>query len=298
MTKKLNQPQIIDYEGSPYRTDFWEGQGREYEDLAERSAIKKLLPSSGDIIMEAGAGFGRLAQLYNGYNKVLLVDYSLSLLQEAQQLWGDDERFTFVAASVYNLPFVDGLLDSLVMIRVMHHLQQPGAALSELSRLLSGDGDFILEYANKRNLKAIARYGLRRQDWSPFDLQPYEFVHLNYDFHPAWMSNIIQQSGLTIKRELAISSFRINKIKRVIPAQTLARIDTMVASPGAALKLSPSILVHCKKTGSHPKPDNLFQCPACQCTTLEEDHQVISCRGCGRNWPVVDGIYDFRYTPE
>ena len=25
-------PQVCDYEGSKYRTDFWEGQNREYED--------------------------------------------------------------------------------------------------------------------------------------------------------------------------------------------------------------------------------------------------------------------------
>jgi hypothetical protein len=29
---------ICDYEGSRYRYDFWEGKGREYEDMAERIA--------------------------------------------------------------------------------------------------------------------------------------------------------------------------------------------------------------------------------------------------------------------
>ena len=28
---------VIDYEGSGYRRDFWEGQGREYEDAVERN---------------------------------------------------------------------------------------------------------------------------------------------------------------------------------------------------------------------------------------------------------------------
>ena len=35
---------ICDYEGTSYRARFWEGQGREYEDLAERIALKRLLP--------------------------------------------------------------------------------------------------------------------------------------------------------------------------------------------------------------------------------------------------------------
>jgi len=31
-------PPVCDYEGSDYRSRFWEGQGRDYEDQAERIA--------------------------------------------------------------------------------------------------------------------------------------------------------------------------------------------------------------------------------------------------------------------
>ncbi|MCY4410228.1 MAG: hypothetical protein OXC27_07170, partial [Caldilineaceae bacterium] len=57
---------VIDYEGSGYRLDFWEGQGREYEDAVERIALQRLLPPQGRRIAEIGAGFGRLADLYLG----------------------------------------------------------------------------------------------------------------------------------------------------------------------------------------------------------------------------------------
>ena len=82
--------QICDYEGSTYRIDFWEGQGREYEDLAERIALRKLLPPSGDLLMEIGAGFGRLVDLYDGYKNVVLLDYSKSMLRQAQERLGRD----------------------------------------------------------------------------------------------------------------------------------------------------------------------------------------------------------------
>ena len=52
-------PRICDYEGSRYRTDFWEGQNREYEDRVERVAMQKLLPPRGERLLEIGAGFGR-----------------------------------------------------------------------------------------------------------------------------------------------------------------------------------------------------------------------------------------------
>jgi len=299
MSKQQNKsatPPIIDYEGSKYRTDFWEGKGRDYEDATERYAIKELLPTPGGILMEAGAGFGRLARLYDSYQKILLVDYSLSLLQEAQQIWGEDKRIMFVAASVYDLPFIDGLIDSIVMVRVMHHLHQPSLALSELARVLQGEGTFIVEYANKRNLKAMIRYWSRQQDWSPFEYQPYEFVHLNYDFHPTWMTENLLQSGFLIDKELAISNFRIEAVKRRFSASTLTQLDAMLAPLSSKLKLSPSVMVRCKKKSKTNNMSGFFKCTSCGDTNLVETDEIISCHECGNRWRIVDGVYDFRST--
>jgi hypothetical protein len=40
----MTSPPVCDYEGSDYRTRFWEGQGRDYEDQAERIALRRLMP--------------------------------------------------------------------------------------------------------------------------------------------------------------------------------------------------------------------------------------------------------------
>ncbi len=287
-------PPIIDYEGSHYRTDFWEGQGREYEDLAERAALRRLLPPQGHTLLEAGAGFGRLASLYAGYRRVILVDYSLSLLQEARQLWGHDDRFVFVAASIYAMPFADNLVDALVMVRVMHHLHSPALALDEIARIVQGGKVFVLEYANKRNLKSMARYALRRQSWSPFDHQPYEFVQLNYDFHPAWMDRRLRQAGFGKERELAISSFRLPALKSRVPAPWLARLDGVLAAPAAALKLAPSVMVRCRNHKPAGPCTELFRCPTCGGAGLAPAEPGLRCQGCGAGWPQVDGVYDFR----
>ena len=47
---------ICDYEGSKYRTDFWENQNREYEDRVERIAMRALLPARGNRLIEIGPG--------------------------------------------------------------------------------------------------------------------------------------------------------------------------------------------------------------------------------------------------
>ena len=97
--QERSERRIIDYEASTYRTDFWQGQGREYEDAVERVAIQAMLPPTGERVVDIGAGFGRLADLYSGYREVVLVDYSQSQLEYARQQLGD-ARFTYVAADL------------------------------------------------------------------------------------------------------------------------------------------------------------------------------------------------------
>lgn len=288
-------PAVIDYEGSDYQQRFWERGGRDYEDLAERIALRKLLPAGGRRIVELGAGFGRLADLYGGYEQVVLLDYSRSLLRQAQRRLGDDPRFIFVAANLYELPLVNGAVDTAVMIRVMHHLADVPAALGQIQRIVAAGGAFVVEYASKRHLKAVARYWLRRQAWSPFDLAPYEFVPLNFDFHPDWMSARLRGAGFTIERELAVSHFRLPLLKRLLPASLLASLDGAVQEVGAAWKLTPSVFVRCAAAGAQPDylPVNLFQCPRCA-GSLDQGHDALLCAACALRWPVRDGLYDFK----
>lgn len=287
--------EICDYQGSRYRTDFWEGQGREYEDRVERIALRRLLPPQGRRLMEIGAGYGRLADQYRGYDEVILLDYATSQLQQARERLGD-EGFCYVAADLYNMPLVDCCLDTAVMVRVMHHVQDPSRALGEISRVLTPLGAFLLEYANKRNLKAILRYLLRRQKWDPFSIQPVEFVRLNFDFHPAYMERELRDAGFDVEDELAVSTFRLSLLKRLTPARLLASLDALIQRPSARLKLAPSLFLraHINKPAAASAPRSLFRCPACGSTPLSPSAMAHICGGCGRRWAIQDGIHNFR----
>jgi SAM-dependent methyltransferase len=295
LSQRTRPIQIIDYEGSSYKTDFWEGQGREFEDLTERQALRRLLPPTGNILVEVGAGFGRLADLYANFEQVVLVDYSTSLLAEARERFGHDPRYRFVAANVYSLPFVSDLADVIVMIRVAHHLEAIDVALAEIHRVLHGESMFIMEFANKRNAKAMARYLFRRQSWSPFDQEPYEFVPLNFDFHPRWMEERLRQAGFQIEEELAISNFRLPALKKRVSPQLLARIDNMIAGPGAALKVSPSILTRNRVLKAYSPAQGFFQCPQCGGRALQALPDAYHCPDCQARWPIREGILDFRH---
>jgi len=286
---------ICDYEGTSYRARFWDGQGREYEDLAERIALRGLLPPNGRRLVEIGAGFGRLAELYVGYEQVVLLDYAVSGLREAQERLGTSGRFVYVAADLYRLPLAPGTCDTAVTVRVLHHLEDVPAALRSIAAVLRPGGTYVLEYANKRNLKAVARYLLRRQSWSPFTPEPYEFVRLNFDFHPNWMVQELQRAGFIVDAGKAVSHFRYPFIKRAIPARTLAAADGALQDVGAAWKLSPSIFLQARISGTGSVRDGgLFCCPTCRSLDLKQGDDALTCQRCGVAWPIVDGIHDFK----
>jgi SAM-dependent methyltransferase len=289
--------EICDYEGSRYRHEFWEGQGRDYEDLVERIALRALLPPNGDTLVEIGAGYGRLASLYEGYQRVVLLDYARSQLEEAQRYLPHPDRYTFVVADVYRLPFVDNLFDVLTMVRVMHHLANVPCALAELQRVMRPEGVAILEHASKQHLKAIVRWLLRRQTWNPFDPQPVEFAELNFDFHPHWVRQQLTAAGFWAETTRSVSHFRIPLLKKLVPPHWLATLDSMAQPTGQWWQLTPSVFVRARaqKTSVEP-PEGFFSCPICRSASLLPQAKALVCAGCGRHWRTDGGIYDFR-TP-
>lgn len=291
-----SEPRICDYEGSDYRTDFWLGQGRDYEDLAERIALRRLLPPTGRRLLDIGAGFGRLSDFYSGYEQVVLLDYSRSLLRQAQARLGRDGHVKYVAASFYTMPFASGAFDTALMVRVMHHVEDVPALLSQVARVLGPGGSYVLEFASKRHLKAIVRYLLRRQRWSPFDPAPYEFAEMNFDFHPAWMRARLAGATFHVKHQLTVSHFRLPLLKRMVPAPLLAAADGLCQPTGRWWQLTPSVFVECTvgQPGAARPVEGLFCCPACSATQLHESADAVECRACGQKWPVEDGIYNFK----
>jgi ubiquinone/menaquinone biosynthesis C-methylase UbiE len=291
-----NGPRICDYTDSTYHTDFWEGQGREYEDLAERIALRHMLPPTGRRLIDVGGGFGRLSEFYKGYEQVVLLDYSRSLLRQAQSRLGRSGHVVYVAASLYTMPFVDGAIDTSMMVRVMHHVEDVPGLLAELGRTLSAGGTFVLEFASKRHLKAILRYSLGRQSWSPFDPAPYEFVEMNFDFHPNWMRARLAEAMFHVKRTRTVSHFRLPLFKKLVPPRALAALDGLCQPTGAWWQLTPSIFVQCgiDKETAVPPSQRIFRCPACGDSAFVETPEALTCGGCLRRWSIDDGIYNFK----
>jgi hypothetical protein len=179
-------------------------------------------------------------------------------------------------------------------------------ALSQVKNVLRSDGVFILEFANKQNLKAIGRYLLDRQKWNPFTLEPVEFVKLNFDFHPKAIRKWLRDLGFKIEKTLALSHFRVGFLKRRVPTNLLVSMDSLLQWTGALWQLTPSIFVRACKAAKNPhgvetrpafaNPMQVFKCPECGYYGLEDRKSYLECMDCGKRWEIKDGIYDFRQS--
>jgi SAM-dependent methyltransferase len=300
MEQPDSHPPICDYEGSNYRTEFWEGRGRDYEDRVERIALRRLLPRRGSRLLEIGAGFGRLTREYDAFDQVVLLDYSFSQLKHAQEQLGRVPRYIYVAADIYALPFQPAVFDAATMIRVIHHMQDVPLALSKIRQGLGQGGVLILEHANKRNLKALIRHALKKQTWNPNTLDPVEFVELNFDFHPEYIRRELIKARFGVQRRLPVSYFRLGALKERIPVSVLTAADAALQYSG--LLYAPSIFVRAlaeRGAADQAVPPagvnehTLFACPQCG-GALERRINTMVCTRDGTRYAIRDGIYDFK----
>lgn len=288
-------PDVCDYEVATYRKSFWENQRREFEDGSEHAALQSLLPR-GNRIIDLGAGFGRMADLYQDYKQVVLLDYSLNHLEDARAHYGD-EKFVYVAADIYHLPFAPAYFDTAVMIRTLHHMDTPQAAIQQVRQILHQRGWYIVEFTNKRSLKTIAQWVLSKgKRDNPFSQDTVKYDELYFGFHPTFVRNLLGEANFAPRQRLAVSYFRVKPLKRVIPTETLIKMDSMLHGTGGVTVLSPSVFIKSQAIGPDPNEqgNSMWRCPSCGNLELDTTPKALICTQCDSHWEIKNGIYDFR----
>jgi len=237
---------LATYEDLGYRDVFW--AARTYEDACDRIALRALLPAGGGRLIEVGAGFGRLADEYAGFHKVVLLDSSDVHVRAAEEALGGDSRFEIRLGDALALPFADGEFDAAVCVRVLHHFADPRPLVAELGRIVRPGGVVILEYANKRNLKSIARRLLRRQNWSPFSAGSVAYKAHHYDHAPVSVRRALRTAGLSVERARAASLFRVPGLSRRVSPTLLARLESPLQEPLGSITPGPSVFLLARKS--------------------------------------------------
>ena len=229
---------------------FW--AARRYEDACDRVAIRALLPARGRRLIEVGAGFGRLADEYRGYAEVVLLDSSEVHVEAAREALAGDAPFEVVLGDASHLPYPDGYFDATVCVRVLHHFADPAPVLAELGRVTRPGGVLVLEYANKRNLKSIARRAFGRQGWSPFELGSVEYKPFHFDHSPVSVRRALRRAGLRIELMRAASLFRLPMLARRLPLSWLVAAEGRLQAPLGSITPGPSVFLRARRTEFRP----------------------------------------------
>ena len=246
----MSEKVISDYNGYDYKKIFWEDADREYEDQADRMAIRKLLPKRMEKFADIGGGYGRLANEYlKRAHKVVVFDYSKTELAQAKEIYGD--KLETKAGDIYKLPFRDEELDGLMMIRVTHHLKDMKKATMELYRVLKPGGVAVIEVANKRTIPKIVRFVTRRSKINPFDKKVANYKEISkdgfYNYHPKYVEEIFSKVGFKIERVLSVSNFRSKVLKKTFKTNNLVKMEDKAQSILAPIRFAPSIYYKLRK---------------------------------------------------
>lgn len=233
--------------------DYW--TGREYEDAAERMAIKRLLKKERFAkAVDVGGGYGRLSKyLTNFADKVILAEPSQQQLDIARIYLKDSPEVEQQHLQAADLKMPAQSVDLVLVVRVLHHLPDPMAEFKEISRVLKPGGTFILEFANDAHFLNRIRYGLhgKRVPKSPVDIRseankkPGEVAFVNH--HPKTIIKSLHEAGFEVETVLSGSNLRSPRLKKVLGKNVLLGLEKGMQPLLAPIYFGPSVWLRLRK---------------------------------------------------
>ena len=139
---------------------FWDNVAGVYDvfvNVINRKTHQKLkrivsaLIEPDDTVLECACGTGLLsAVIAPKCRQLTATDFSEKMLKKAEKNCRAFRNITYDQADITALPFADGSFDKIVAGNVIHLLDNPMTALSELNRVCKDDGALIIQtYMNK-----------------------------------------------------------------------------------------------------------------------------------------------------
>jgi ubiquinone/menaquinone biosynthesis C-methylase UbiE len=243
---------------------YW--KDRDYEHKSEIIAIKSFLEKIDkiDTAVEIGVGFGRLVPDYIfRTNKLILTDPSARLLKLAKKHLHkkySDKKIKFIQAKMENLPgkIKANSVDLVLLVRVLHHIEDVDEAFKVVRKILKKNGYFILEFANKRHLKATLTEFVHGNTTFLLDIFPKDLrskqakktccLPFN-NYHPDIIKQKLIDNGFELFETRSVSNFRLPLIKRFIPKNILLEVESALQRFLKRLNFGPSIFILARYNG-------------------------------------------------
>jgi ArsR family transcriptional regulator len=122
-------------------------------------------------VADLGAGTGVFAAAVAPFvDRVMVVDRSPEMLQAARGRMADRGNVRFRQGDLEALPLDDGSVDLAILSLVLHHVAEPGAALSEIHRVLRPGGRLVIVDMREHDRSELAEE--MGHQWPGFDAQP------------------------------------------------------------------------------------------------------------------------------
>lgn len=165
--------------------DFFETvyNGKCFKGIAEE--IKKYV-NKDDVVLECACGTGLLTlPMAQICKEIVATDYSDGMLKQTQKKVSGYNNVRIQKASILEIPFDNNKFDVVVAANVIHLLDDPGKALSEMKRVCKPGGKLIIPtYVNKERknsmvaAKILSLFGVdfKRQ----FSLDSYKEFFVNH----------------------------------------------------------------------------------------------------------------------
>jgi len=237
---------------------YW--RGRSYEHESEVIALKRLLSLVSKVrrAVDIGSGYGRLYPYYSyRAQKIVLVDPSRKLLTIARKNIQDSKtRFIHSTAEKIKLKIRKGYADLVILTRVLHHFTNVQKVL-ELCAHISRKGAYIIiEFPNKKHIKATFKQLFRGNILFPIDIFPLD-MRSEYsrktrsipftNYHPDYIEQCLTLNGYKIVKRLSVSNIRSSFFKKHVPIHLLLFIEKHIQSLFAQINFGPSIFILARK---------------------------------------------------
>lgn len=154
---------------------------------------KMLECNPGSKILDVGCGIGFVSSLRPDLD-IVGIDISDGMLER--------NPHRCLKAPAEEIPFKDNYFDVVLCRSLLHHLEDPGVGMSEMTRVLKPGGSFVCWDPNQSVLNTLFRKLFQRTD---------RFSHLHKSFKDKELFAMIEDSGLKIteKRYIGFLAYPI-----------------------------------------------------------------------------------------
>ncbi|MDD4382437.1 MAG: methyltransferase domain-containing protein [Candidatus Dojkabacteria bacterium] len=305
---------IADYDFFDYDYQkYW--KEREYENESEKLVLGKIYANkSGKWFLDIGGSYGRLAPIYSPiYERPVIVDYSLNTLIKNQNILKDKyPSIELVAANAYKLPFKENTFDGALLIRVLHHIENPDKYLKELWKVMDKNSYYVQEFANKIHLKSSLK-AILRLNFSFFTKEPYQQPTkgnfegtksgeeaMFYNYHPKYIKELLKENKFTPVKKYGCSYIRSSALKKILGQPLMIKIESILQVLFRRSNIPPSVIYESiikKDIETNVEKGNCLEdilaCPKCK-GDLNIQNTVAICRKCKSKYQKKSGIWDFR----